>query len=376
MKPKNLYHLAVAGFATTLAAHAHEVEFNHLHGSTNRATPLKIVVETSGPVRKPAPAQEGVAVTGQGFWKFAAAKNLVPTPEETKPFLKGAHGTIIIDGERDLVYWGLEKVGWVAFSNKLTQSWVVKGDPKFTSGNLHGADLLPRRGQLPLVIATDNAEGEVYLTDTSFKTAQVLGRPDGPYKGKAAFAPTDAAFIDAKNVYVTDGYGSQWFMHATTEPFAYDGTFIGGKEFSRTPHGITKSDHNTLYLAARAEGVLKEYDYKKDLWRESYSLPSGSSICDVDLWNDYALAPCLDGPKGPDGKAMKGPIYIINLKTKTIVSIIRVKEDLGYELADHIHDAAWYVRGTGRDREVYILFTNWNPGGIGAIKLVSAPYAK
>ena len=365
-----------AGLVSTFAAQAHEGDFTHLHGSTNPATPLKIAVETSGPVKAPAPLKEIVATSGQGFWKFAAAKELVPTPEETKPFLKGAHGTIIVDGERDLVYWGLEKVGWVAFSNQLKQSWVVKGDPKFTSGNIHGADILPRQGQLPLVIAADNAEGEVYVSDTGFQTAQVLGRPGGPYKGKAAFAPTDAAFIDAKNVYVTDGYGSQWFMHATTEPFAYDGTFIGGKEFSRTPHGITKSTHNTLYISARPEGIIKEYDYKKDKWAESLGLPPGSIVCDIDVWDDYALAPCLDGPKGPDGKPAKAPIYIINLKTKTVVSTIRVKDELGYDLADHIHDAAWYVRGKGRNREVYILFTNWNPGGIGALKLVNVTDAK
>ena len=376
MKPENLSLILAVLATATLGATAHEVEFKHLHGSTNRATPLQLVAETSGPVKAPAPLKEAVPTSGQGFWKFAAAPDLVIPPSETQPFLKGAHGTIVVDGERDLVYWGLEKVGWVIFSNKLTQSWVVKGDPKFTSGNLHGADILPRRGQLPLIVATDNVEGEVYLSDTSFQKAQVLGRPAGPYQGKAAFAPTDAAFIDAKDIYVTDGYGSQWFMHATTQPFAYDSTYIGGKEFSRTPPGITKSDHGTLYVSARPEATIKEYNYKKDKWFDSLGLPSGSTVCDVDLWDDYALAPCLDGPKGPDGKSAFGPIYIVNLKTKTIASIIRVKEDLGYKLADHIHDAAWYVRGTGRDREVYILFTNWNPGGIGALKLVNAPDAK
>jgi hypothetical protein len=38
-------------------------------------------------------------------------------------------------------------------------------------------------------------------------------------------------------------------------------------------------------------------------------------------------------------------------------------KDLGYTDAQHIHDAAWYVTGKGRDQEVYLLFTNWNPGG-------------
>ena len=376
MKRETIRTIVIATTAAALTATAHDVDFKHIHGATNPATPLKIVAETSGPVKAPAPLKEGTATSGQGFWKFAAMKDLMPTPDETKSFLKGAHGTIIVDGERDLVYWGLEKVGWVAFSNKLSQSWVVKGDPKFATGNLHGADILPRNSlfgnKLPLVVSADNVEGEVYLSDTTFQRAQILSRPEGPYKNaKAKFMPTDAAFIDEKNIYVTDGYGSQWFMHATTEPLQYDGTYIGGNEFSKTPHGITKNG-DTLLVSARPEAQIKQFLFKKGTWLDSMGLPPGSTVCDVDVWGDYALAPCLDGPKGADGKATHGPIYIINLKTKTIVSTVRVKDDLGYELADHIHDAAWYVRGKGDDREVYILFTNWNPGGVGAIKLVNA----
>jgi len=356
----------IVALGTAFCAGAHEVNFQHLHGTTNPPAPLKSIVESEGPVNAPATKPDG-AVTGQGFWTFAAMKDLMPTPEETKPFLKGAHGTIIVDNERDLVYWGLEKVGWVAFSNKLSKSWVVKGDPMFSSGNIHGADILPRPGKLPLVIAADNVEGEVYLSDTSFQHAQKLDWPqNGPYKTKKEFAPTDAAFVDGANVFVTDGYGKQWFRHATTDPLQFDGPFIGGNTFSRTPHGITYNpEGKSLYVAARPEAQIKEYVFAEDKWLESMGLPPGSTVCDVDLWGDYALAPCLDGPN-----KTSGPIYIINLKKRAIVSTIRVKEDLGYTDALHIHDATWYVRGEGRDREVYILFTNWNPGGIGAIKLV------
>jgi hypothetical protein len=370
MNSKNHFAVLVALTAATTVSFAHEVPFKHLHGDTNPAMALNFVVEKKGPITAPAESKEQVTVSGQGFWKFAAAKNLVPVPEETKPFLKGAHGTIIVDSERDIVYWGLEKVGWVAFSNKLSQSWVVKGDPKFSTGNLHGADILPRLGKLPLVVAADNVEGEVYLSDTSFQHAEKLTRPGGPYEPQAAkFMPTDAAFIDAKDIYVTDGYGSQWFMHATADPLKFDGTFIGGREFSKTPHGITyKRDSKTLLVSARPEAQLKEYAFGKDKWLTTMGLPAGSTVCDVDLWEEYALAPCLDGPN-----KTSGPIYIVNLKTKAIVSTIRVKEDLGYADALHIHDAAWYVSGKGRDRELYILFTNWNPGGVGAIKLVNVP---
>ena len=80
------------------------------------------------------------------------------------------------------------------------------------------------------------------------------------------------------------------------------------------------------------------------------------------------MAPCLDGPNKANG-----PIYIINLKKRAVVATIKPKDDLGYAEALHIHDAAWYVTGRGRNQEIYIVFTNWNPGGVGALKLVNIP---
>src|SRR4051794_35795816 len=186
---------------TALVANAHDAEFKHLHGSTNAATPLKFVSEKDGPIKAPAPLKEKVSVSGQGFWKFAAARDLMLPPNEVTNSLKPAHGTIVVDSERDVVYWGLQSVGWVAFSNKLSQSWVVKGDPMFAHGNLHGADILPRKGKLPLVVAADNMEGEVYLSDTSFQHAEKLDWPEnGPYKAKKEYMPTDATFIDDKDI--------------------------------------------------------------------------------------------------------------------------------------------------------------------------------
>ena len=368
------YKLSIGALLLALSAGsgaAHEVAYSHVHGDTNPAVPLKFVVEKKGPIKAPAETKEPMTSSGQGFWKFAAQKDLVPTPEETKAFLKGAHGTIIVDTDRDIVFWGLEKVGWVAFSNRMSKSWVVKGDAMVSSGNLHGADILPRKGQLPLVVAADNVEHEVYVSDTSFTHAQKLDWPEGgPYTKKGEFNPTDAAFVGAGDIWITDGYGKHYFMPAKANPLKYTGTFYGGeKAFSNTPHGITYNpDTKSLLVSARPEAVIKEYSLGKKKWLEGMGLPAGAHVCDVDLWEDYALVPCLDGPNNTPG-----PIYIVNLKKKTLVSTIKPKEELGYGDAQHMHDAAWYVRGKGKDREVFVLFTNWNPGGIGALKLVNIP---
>jgi hypothetical protein len=316
------------------------------------------------------PAPAGVAVTGEGYWRFVAATNQVLLlPAEVLPRLRGAHGTLVVDAERDVVYWGLEQVGWVAFSNRLTQSWVVQGDPRLATGNLHGADLLRRPGRLPLIAAADNVEGEVYLSDTTFQRAEVLDWPaQGPYAAKAEYHPTDVAFVRKETLFVTDGYGKAFFMPAGLASLAYLGAYHGGKEISQTPHGITTDpDGKSLLIAARPEAQVRRWSTTKDEWREILSLPAGSTVCDIEVWGDYALAPCLDGPE-----QTPGPIYILNLKRRTIVSTLRPKVDLGFAQAQHIHDAAWYRVKRGRQTELYVLFTHWNPGGIGALRLVAA----
>jgi hypothetical protein len=355
------------GLVAVMSATAHEVGQAHAHDVFPAVQSLPTLVENKGPMKLPAAAAPG-ASTGQGFWRFEAVKELMPVPEAIRARVPGAHGTLVVDADRDVVYWGLEQVGWVAFRDRLTQSRVVDGDPALSRGNLHGADLLKRRGRAPLIAVADNVEGEVYLTDTTFAKAQVLGLPLQGYEDGKGFHPTDVAFVGNDSVMITDGYGKAFFMPATVDPFEYSGAIHGGKAVSQTPHGITSDDGGkTLLFSARPEGQIKRWSPKKDQWQETLGLPAGSTVCDVDLWGDYALAPCLDGPdKTP------GPIYIVNLKKRAIVSVLRPKVDLAYADAQHIHDAAWYVIERGPNKGIYVLFTNWNPGGVGVMRCVGA----
>lgn len=372
----NLLHrialtLVLAHSVAPLLAHDVAGGAQHEHPAVT-ALPLSFIVEKRGPVRAPRAIQRSpeLKVSGQGFWKFIACPELTPVPAAALGKVKPAHGTIIWDQESGNVYWGLQNVGWIGFSNQLRDSWIVAGDPVFGKGNLHGADILYRRGKAPLIAAADNNNGQVFITDTTFARAEVLGPPTGqPYADGKGFRPTDVAFVSAKEVWVTDGYGKAWFMPADAAPFKYQDKYFGGKSFSQTPHGITFDAKNkSLLIAARPEGQVKRFDLKREEVLEIGGLPPGSTVCDVDVWGDYALAPCLDGPDKSNG-----PIYIINLKKRAVVATIKPKDDLGYAEALHIHDAAWYITGRGRDQEIYIVFTNWNPGGVGALKLVNLP---
>jgi len=359
------------GAAVVSAVQAHEVAPSGAP-SGSKPVPIRFEVEMRGPVAAPSKVEAAynIPVSGQGFWKFTPVVGAMSLPVEALPKLKGAHGTVLVDYERDVIYWGLENVGWVGFSNHFKSSWVVKGDPAFSRGNLHGADIFPRPGKPALIAAADNNEGEVYVTDTTFQKAHVLKHPPGKeYADGKGFAPTDVAFTDKNTVFVTDGYGRAFFMPADVEPFKYRGEIFGGKSVSQTPHGITFDPiHKDLIVSARPEAQVRHWSLNKKAWLDVQGLPPGSTVCDTDVWGDYVMAACLDGPKGSPG-----PIYVINQKRRAVVSTIKPKEDLGYATAQHMHDACWYVPGKGKNGEVYIIFTAWNPGGIGVLRLANVP---
>jgi hypothetical protein len=350
----------------------------HDSDGTNGGTllhPNRVVTERKPPVKPKVTVSKssGVPTSGQGAWTFMAVTNVLPIPAEAQWAVTGAHGTLIADSDRDTVYWGLQGVGWIAFSNNLTESWVVKGDPKLAEGNIHGAELIKRpKGQLPLVAAADNVKHRVFVSDTSFTNVQTLGYPanSGKYTNASQFNPTDATWVNTKRFWVTDGYGEGWISEATTSPLDYTGLMFGGHSLSQTPHGVTYDPTTKdLIVSARPEGKFVLWSFKSNAIAETHGLPVGQvngkpsapTVCDLELWGDYAVAPCLDGPGG-----IPGPIYILNRKKWEIVSIVAPKAELGFMQAQHIHDATLYKH----KGHLWLLFTNWNPGGIGAAELV------
>jgi hypothetical protein len=70
----------------------------------------------------------------------------------------------------------------------------------------------------------------------------------------------------------------------------------------------------------------------------------------------------LDDPQA--GRA--APIYILDATTYEVLSTIRPKEDLGIELADHIHNTVWYEYNGG----LFLICQAWNPGYYFVLELV------
>ncbi|MEI6358484.1 MAG: hypothetical protein WCP53_15500 [Verrucomicrobiota bacterium] len=97
--------MTCAFVAFSPALSAHDAGGGHPKDTAVTAVPLPFVVEKTGPVRAPKAVklEPGTKVSGQGFWKFIAAPDLVPVPPAAVPFVKGAHGTVIFDAKNDSV---------------------------------------------------------------------------------------------------------------------------------------------------------------------------------------------------------------------------------------------------------------------------------
>jgi hypothetical protein len=357
--------MLAATFLGAQPAFSHDGHTHEVDAATAPSVQLKVVPEPRLPFKHRGAETTGGLRSGSGAWQFAP-EPVGAFPEVVQKNVRGAHGTIVIDKKGGAVYWGLQNVGWVSFREGFQAVSVVDAGLKLAKGNLHGAELR-QQGRKTWIAAADDVESEVYLMDTQFGSVKTLGYPQiAPYSAAKEFHPTDVTFIDDKEAVVTDGYGKAYLAPIDVSTFSYKQTLFGGKKLSQTPHGVTEHK-GKLIVAARPEAGIITWDRKKEAVEEILRLPPGSTVCDVDVWEEYALAPCLNGPNNAPG-----PIYIVNLKTKAIASVIRPKEELGFGDAQHIHDAAWHVTGRGRNREVRIVFTNWNPGGFGVIRLLAA----
>lgn len=110
---------------------------------------------------------------------------------------------------------------------------------------------------------TDVALHQVFKFSHDGKLLMTLGVAKTPANDSDHFnLPTDIAFDDAGNVYVSDGYGNSRVVK-----FSAAGTFIkswgsfGSKqgEFN-IPHGITIDNKNNVYVADRQNNRIQVFD--------------------------------------------------------------------------------------------------------------------
>ena len=153
----------------------------------------------------------------------------------------------------------------------------------------HGLTLKNEGGEDFLYI-TDTVRHEIIKTDLTGKEILILPFPieSGKYEKAESYQPTEKAIADNGDIYVADGYGSQYITHYD-EHGRIKNIFGGSgdeKDQFYNAHGIaidSRSGKDKLLITARAQNKLK------------YFSMDGNYESDIDLDGAFICRPVIKG---------------------------------------------------------------------------------
>ena len=185
----------------------------------------------------------------------------------------------------------------------------------------HGLTLHDENGEEFLYIA-DNDRHEVIKTTLEGKVVHIFPYPKetGKYENKEAYIPTETAIASNGDLFVSDGYGSQYIIHYDSQGNLKN--IFGGRgdepHLFQNAHGICIDDRDpenvVVLITARQQNKLKRFTLEGD-YIDSIDLP-GAYICRPVIHNKHIyLATIWSG----DGSEGTGFISILD-ENNTLVS--------------------------------------------------------
>jgi len=305
--------------------------------------------------------------SGQGTFTFSHVQDLHKLPKAALPFEKALHGTFAVDkrpGQGEL-YYGMPGLGLLRVSTDLNTQDTITLPPELTPVNFHSTRLGEIDGN-PRLFLSVNDQASVAVVTLDGDVDFILPRPawEEYETGGEIFRPTDTAPVGDK-LFVADGYGhAQIISVADLHTHQWTGRFAGRSDDRAihgkfgTAHGITPTPgRDGLTVADRSNYRLEMVDYDGK-FAEWHTMPDDSRPCGIDYknWNGhwYAVVGSLDDPQ----KGRPAPIYVLDVDNYQVISTIRPKEELGIELADHIHNVVWHEH----NGNLYLVVQAWNPG--------------
>lgn len=218
-------------------------------------------------------------VIGHGGFKYKVHKewgNLDPS----KTPVNNCH-EMIMDSKGRLVMVGDDTHNNILIydkSGKLLDSWGIR----YKGG--HGLSLW-NDGEEDFLFICDT-DGSMIKTTMNGRELMLIGHPSeyGAYEKDAAFKPTETAIGPNGDIYIADGYGSQYVLQFTKE-----GEFIrkigNGRgtenEQFQTAHGVCIDDRDkdnpTLLITSRASNCFKRFTLDGK-YVDEISLP-GAFVC-------------------------------------------------------------------------------------------------
>ena len=310
--------------------------------------------------------------SGQGNFKFALCSDLYNLPEKAKSCEVDLHGGFAVDSiAGGSIYYGMPGCGIMKVSEDLSSQEIIDLPSDLTPINFHSTKLIEFDGKKRLVLPANGDEMVVVLGldgNVDFR----LSRPefDEYQDSEAQFNPTDTAFANGL-LYVADGYGSNYISTADVTRKSWKKLFAGKTTDPKAPglfgtaHGLNPHPNGQyLSIADRPHSRFQHFSHSGH-FHSSHEIPHGSRPCGIDFirynGKNFALVGSLDDPQ--EGRA--APIYILDAETYQVISTIRPKEELGVELADHIHNTVWYEY----QGNVFLICQAWNPGHYFVLKL-------
>ncbi len=303
-------------------------------------------------------------ISGQAPFAFSLCEDLYSVPEKARACEVNLHGGFAVDPDTRYVYYGMPGCGLMRIAPHLRSQEIIELPSDLKPINFHSTAFMYFDGKRRLVLPANN-DAKVVVVGLDGNVDYVLERPEfDEYRdAQTPFNPTDAAFSQG-TLYVADGYGANYISTVDPRLKTWQRTFGGktddpeAKGLFGTAHGLAAHPNEMhLTIADRPHARFQHFSHHGH-FRSMHGLPPGSKPCGISFMRSgtrwYALVGSLDDPQ----EGRPAPLYILDAMTYEVLSTVRPKEELGVELADHIHNAVWY-RHHGH---VYLICQAWNPG--------------
>lgn len=315
----------------------------------------------------------GTTLLGHGDFKYRVHKEWGNLDPSVTP-VNNCHEMVIDRKGRLIMITDEVKNNIIIYdrSGKLLKTW----GSQFPGG--HGLTLF-QEGEEEFLYITDTRLGKVFKTTLDGKTLLTIDHPKtlGVYNESQSFKPTETAVTDNGDIYVADGYGSQFIIQYNRK-----GEYIrhfGGKgdaddQFD-TCHGVCidrrDPDNPTLLCTSRSHNSFKRFTLDGQ-YLSTIFLP-GAFVCRpvIDEGNIYSGV-CWSRLRYLNRTANSGFVTILNEKDQVISNpggTAPQYEDGALQLMvqsepifQHCHDVC-----IDDDKNLYVC--QWNAGKSYPIKL-------